>query len=468
MTRSTLIIIFFLVFSKFASAQAPEGSISGKVIDGGDQKIIDAATISLYKAKDSSLVKINLADKTGNFLFEHVPFGKYYLLATSTGHFQAYSPILEVKGSAINAGSLQLDNKTKTLAAVNVTAAIKKPFIERKIDRTVINVDAAISNAGTTALEVLEKSPGVTVDKDGNISLKGKQGVTIMLDGRPSYLSGEQLTNVLKNMPSSELDQIEIMTNPSAKYDAAGNSGIINIKTKKNKLKGLNGSITAGITQAKYTRTSNSINLNYRKGKINAFANIDYSYWKGWQDLSINRKFRDTLSKQIQTIFNQETIMHHSSTWQNIKVGLDFYANKKTTAGIVFSGFLNPGNNNGLNTTLLEDSQQAIDSILIADNTQKSKSNNVSLNVNLRHKFDTTGKEFSIDLDYLNYYQNRDQFLTNQFLDPMYNPTMPQSELKGTLPSNINIYAAKTDFTFPLKKSAKIETGLKEQLCYYR
>ena len=462
MTRLALTITFLVVFSTIASAQAPEGSITGKVIDGGDQKIIDAATISLYKAKDSSLVKINLADKSGNFLFERVPFGTYYLLATSTGHRQTFSSAVRVNSaSPIKVGVLQLATVAKKLADVNITASIKKPFIERKIDRTIINVAAAISNAGTTALEVLEKSPGVTVDKDGNISLKGKQGVTIMMDGRPSYLSGEQLTNVLKNMPSSELDQIEIMTNPSAKYDAAGNSGIINIKTKKNKLKGLNGSITAGITQAKYTRTSNSINLNYRKGKINAFANIDYSYWKGWQDLSIYRKFRDTLSKQVQTIFNQETIMNQSSTWQNLKVGLDFYANKKTTAGIVFSGFLNPGNNNGLNKTLLEDSQEAIDSILVADNTQKSKSNNVSLNVNLRHKFDTTGKEFSIDLDYLNYYQNRNQFLTNQFLDPMYNPTMPQTELKGTLPSNINIYAAKTDFTFPLKKSAKIETGLK-------
>ena len=114
-------------------------------------------------------------------------------------------------------------------------------LIERKIDRTVINVDAAISNEGSTALEVLEKSPGVTVDKDGNISLKGKQGVMIMLDGKPSYLTGPELANLLRSMPSNNLDQIEIMTNPSAKYDAAGNSGIINIKTKKNKQKGFNG-----------------------------------------------------------------------------------------------------------------------------------------------------------------------------------------------------------------------------------
>ena len=184
------------------------------------------------------LFKISLTDKTGNFLFEHIPFGKYYLLAKSTGHFQTYSQLIEVSSnSTVNAGTIQLVINTKTLNAANVSASIKKPFIERKIDRTIINVDAGITNAGTTVLDVLEKSPGVTVDKDGNISLKGKQSVLIMIDGRPSYLSGQELANLLKNMPSTSIDQIEIMTNPSAKYDASGNSGIINIKTKKNKLK---------------------------------------------------------------------------------------------------------------------------------------------------------------------------------------------------------------------------------------
>jgi iron complex outermembrane recepter protein len=462
MTRLTLLTGFFLIFSKLVSAQAPEGSIAGSVIDGGDQKIIDAATISLYKAKDSSLVKINLADKKGNFLFEHIPVGKYYLLATSTGHLQTYSSFLEVTGnSTINAGSLQLSSSVKTLAAVNINASIKKPFIERKIDRIVINVDAEITNAGTTALEVLEKSPGVTVDKDGNVSLKGKQGVIIMMDGRPSYLSGQELANVLKNMPSSAIDQIEIMTNPSAKYDAAGNSGIINIKTKKNKLKGFNGSLSAGIIQGRYTKTNNSINLNYRTGKINLFGNYNYSYWKGYEDLYILRKFRNTVTKNLETIFDQNSFMQHSSQYQNLKLGLDFYANKKTTVGVVFSGFINPSSNPGVNTTLLNNANNITDSIVVANNSDKGKSNNFSANFNLRHSFDTTGKEFTIDLDYLNYYQTKNQFLVNHYLNPDYSVRRPENDLKGTLPATINIYSAKTDFTFPLKKTAKIETGLK-------
>ena len=151
-------------------------------------------------------MKINLADKQGNFVFEEISSGKYYLLATSTSHLKTYSPVLEEDGASVSAGTLQLTAMEKTLKEVKVEA--KKPFIERKIDRTVVNVDASITNAGTTALEVLERSPGVTVDKDGNVSLKGKAGVMIMLDGRPSYLSGQELANLLKNMPSSNIDQI--------------------------------------------------------------------------------------------------------------------------------------------------------------------------------------------------------------------------------------------------------------------
>ena len=463
MTRSTLLTIFLIISSKFLIAQGvEEGSINGTITDGGDQKIIDAATVSLFKAKDSSLVKINLTDKKGNFLFEHVAFGNYYLLATSTGHLKTYSKLLRVDNPApVSAGILQLTNNVKTLSAVNVTAVIKRPFIERKIDRTVINVDASITNAGTTTLEVLEKAPGVTVDKDGNISLKGKQGVMIMMDGKPAYLSGQELANLLKNMPSSSIDQIEIMTNPSAKYDASGNSGVINIKTKKNKMKGLNGSLSAGITQSKFTRTNNSLNLNYRTGKINLFGNYGYSYWRGYNKLDLTRKFRNSSTKELETIFNQVSLMNHNSTYQNVKVGMDFYANKKTTLGVVFSGYLNPGGNTGDNTTLLKDADNQVDSIVTAISSQKRKSNNFSANFNLRHEFDTTGKEFTVDVDYLTYYQNSNQLFDNSYLNPDYSQLRTATQLLGTLPATVNIYSAKTDFVFPLKKSAKLEAGLK-------
>jgi len=443
-----------------ALAQTPNNSISGKVTDGGDQKVIDAATVSLYNGTDSSLVKINITDKQGNFEFQNVKPGKYYLLATSIGHLSTYSSLINVaENQKLSIGQLKLNNETKTLKAITVTA--KKPFIERKIDRTIINVDASITNAGTTALEVLEKSPGVTVDKDGNVSLKGKSGVMIMLDGKPSYLSGDQLASLLKNMPSSAIDQIEIMTNPSAKYDAAGNSGVINIKTKKNKMHGINGSVSTSLMQSYYAKTNNSFNINYRTGKVNLFANYSYSLWQSHRDQVIIRRFRDTNTKQIQTIFDQNIISRHRSDYNAVKAGMDFYASPKTTLGVVFSGYLNPYKEISNNQTNLNNGENHVDSIVIADYINKGNSKNFSTNLNLWHKFDSAGKEFTVDLDYLDYNQPATSLLSNSYFYPDFSVRKSPSALLGNLPSTVKIYSAKTDFTFPLKNSAKIETGLK-------
>src|SRR5258705_10795842 len=174
-----------------------------------------------------------------------------------------------------------------------VTVVAKRPLIEQKIERTIVNVEASVTNVGASALEVLEKSHGISVDKDGNISLKGKQGVQVYIDGRPSYLSGADLANMLRSMSASQLEQIEIMTNPPAKYDAAGNSGVINIKTKKNKLFGYNGSLTTGYTQGNFARFNESGNFNYRNGKINLFTNVSYNRNHRGEDLIISRNFRE-------------------------------------------------------------------------------------------------------------------------------------------------------------------------------
>jgi len=232
-------------------AQEKNGRISGTVRDQGG-KSLQSVTISLLRAKDSSMVKAAASNKSGQYEIDLIADGQYIVMASSVGFEKSYSKPLSISpaNKNVQVENLQMTEASKGLAGVTVTA--KKPFIETKIDKTIVNVDASPTSAGATALEVLEKSPGVTVDNDGNISLRGKQGVIVMMDGKQTYLSAADLANLLKNTPASALDQIEIMTNPSARYDASGNSGVINIKTKKGKNAGFNGSIMAGFTTSIY------------------------------------------------------------------------------------------------------------------------------------------------------------------------------------------------------------------------
>lgn len=443
--------------SMLGYAQNP-GKITGNIKDGGNQKIIDAASISLLKASDSSLLKTSLTDKEGNFVFENIKQGKYLVMASSLGHSKVYSSLLQITDSnAISAGTLQLVPLSKNLSEVVVVA--KRQFIERKIDKTIINPEAMISNTGSTAMEVLEKSPGVTVDKDGNISLVGKQGVVVMMDGKPTYMSNQDLVNFLKGLPSSNIDQIELMTNPSAKYDASGNAGIINIKTKKIKQKGFNGSLSTAYGQGFYPKTNNSLNLNYRLNKINVFSTISGNYRKNYQVLDIHRTYTNP-DESVKAVFEQSANALRIRENYNAKVGMDYYASKKTTLGIVLTGYTTPGSENTTNTSYLKNSSLQVDSIVTARNRENSTWRSGAVNLNARHIFDSAGKELTMDVDYVSYSSNKNQLFLNSSFQPDW-VKKSQDELRGVLPSKIDIYSLKVDYTQNLPKSIKMDAGLK-------
>ena len=456
--KKSMLSLSFALFSLCSFAQT-QGKVTGIIKDGGDKKVIIAATVSLLKAKDSSLVKVAVADSAGNFSFENIKEGSYLVSASSIGHLKVYSNSFTLNSAANSKelGILQLKEDNKTLGAVTVTA--KKPFIERKLDRTIINVESSITSAGNTAMEVLEKSPGVAVDKDGNISLKGKQGVIILIDGKQTYMSGQDLATYLQSMPASNLDQIELMPNPSAKYDASGNSGVINIKTKKNRQKGFNGSINTTYGRGKYGRNYNSLNLNYRNGKFNVFSNIGVNRAKYQQVLNIHREFLDN-SKNVDAIFDQEAKFLRNRPNNNMKLGADFYASKKTTIGIVFSGYINTGSQQGGNTSYLKDGSGIVDSVMNATNEDKEPWKNASVNLNFRHTFDSTGRELTADIDVLKYKSNRKQnFVTDNYSQDWIKKSSEQ--LISNLPATINVYSAKIDYVHPFKSGVKMESGVK-------
>jgi iron complex outermembrane recepter protein len=252
MRKNFSLLLLLIVCSLISLAQSKPGRLSGQVQDDG-QKPIAGATISLLRYSDTTLFKTAVSGKDGRFDFDNLAADKYLMMISAVGYEMMNTALLEVvSGSDTEAGRITLKSAAKNMEGVTITA--KKPFIETKIDRTVVNVDASPTNAGATALEVLEKSPGIMVNNDGAISLRGKAGVIVMLDGKPSFLSPGDLANLLKNMPASSIEQIEIMTNPSSRYDASGNAGVINIKTKKGKTAGFNGSVMAGITAGIFGR----------------------------------------------------------------------------------------------------------------------------------------------------------------------------------------------------------------------
>ncbi|HET9746683.1 MAG TPA: carboxypeptidase regulatory-like domain-containing protein, partial [Chitinophagaceae bacterium] len=298
--RNLFTVLTGLLFSVITYSQNNTGKLSGSITDES-HKPLQAASVSLLRVKDSSLVKVAMTDKEGKYEFDKLAEGKYLLSVTSAG-FQRRFEQFEITPDtiAVKAEVIWLSPDSKSLEGVTVAA--KKPFIETKIDKTVVNVESSPTSAGATALDILEKSPGITVDNDGNINLRGKQGVIVMMDGKQTFLSATDLANLLRNMPASALDQIEIMTNPSSKFDASGNSGVINIKTKKGKNNGFNGSIMIGATTSLFKpgdaiyfnpKSQNSFNFNWRKNKINFFGNYNPNAFRGMNRLSLDSRFMD-------------------------------------------------------------------------------------------------------------------------------------------------------------------------------
>ena len=450
-----------MFFAIKGMAQTIETSVSGSAVDTKNTPV-ESATISLMNAKDSSVIKIAVSNKAGKFSFTGIPYGNYFITVSSVNFNTVNSgvfPISENNSSTL-LDALILQLEPKNLDAVVITS--KKPLIEQKIDRMVVNVDASVTNVGSTALEVLEKSPGVSVDKDGNISLKGKSSVMVMIDGKPSYLGGTELANLLGNMNSNQLSQIEIMTNPSAKYDAAGNAGVINIKTKKSITQGFNGSVTLNYGQGVYAKSNNSIMLNYRTSKINTFLNYGYSINKGFMDFDIQRNFFGTNGIKISELDQQSNRINQSQN-NNLKLGLDYFINKQTTLGIVTTGFTAPQKQDGFTTSYLKNGDKNINSIEKTIRTVDNTWKNGTINLNFHSSFDSSKKDIAVNFDYLHY-----DFSGNQNITGLaYNPSLilqSSNYLKNLLPLTIDIYSGRLDHTQPLDNGVKLETGIKTSL----
>ncbi len=459
-------ILFSFLVMLFMNADAKAQllvKVSGNVINKNDQPVQNA-TVTLLRAKDSGLVKTAIADKAGKYEFVNIKPGNYLVAASSTAFAKTFSNTFEVGSQTVEVLTLSLAEAVQQLTGVNVNA--KRPFIETLLDKTVVNVEASPSSAGATVMDVLEKSPGIIVNNEGVISLAGKQGVIVMVDGKPSNLTAADLANMLRNMPASAMEQIEIMTNPSSKYDASGNSGIINLKTKKGKDPGWNGTITAGLSVSinkfydktdVFVKSPGSFNFNYRKKKVNIFGNYNPNYFTGETQLELDKIF---FYNRAITGYSYEDIRFKMKSFSNtIKAGLDLYADKKNIFGIVFNGYLLNGSPKQLASILVQNAAKQKQSDIFSLSENDLRFENFNTNLNWKHTFDTTGRELTIDADYVGYSNISKVLLTTDY----YNATgqfISRSLLRGNLPATINIYSFKSDYTKPFK-NGRLEMGVK-------
>lgn len=416
------------------------------------------ATVLLKNAADSVLSKGEISNEKGEFNFENVKNGNYFVEVQIVGLEKKYIPAISLteENPNIELGTIVMKPGSKDLKEINVVA--DKPFIEQQVDKTVVNIENSIIQNGSSVMEVLEKLPGIMADQNGRISLKGKQGVIILIDGKATALSGQDLANTLKSMPSSSIQKIEIITNPSAKYDAAGNAGIINIIMKKNKREGFNGSVSVGYGQGRYSKYNGSLSLNYKTKACNLFFNYSYSNRLGFNNLTIDRKFY--AGDSTNTIFRTENYILFPSENHSPRIGADFYLSSKTTLSLLGSGGTTQFDPTTVDHTNILDGRENVIRSYDFENASNENWYNYAINAELKHQFDSIGQELVVDLDYANYWNNSDQFFKTTYHNND-GSFLSEDLLLNDQISKLYLYSAKADYSKPLKNQYHFDAGIK-------
>lgn len=449
--RSLIALILFSTSNLIAQSTY---TITGKILNENNQGI-DLALLSLYKAADSSLVKNGFTDKDGTFIINDITANQYIFKIKYTG-YEDYSEIIELKES-ITLPEIKLKTDENVLQQVTVDGSI--PFVERKIDRLVVTPDAMVAGAGTNALEILELAPGVTIDQNGQIVVKGRTGVAVYINDKPSYLSGTELENYLRSLPAGSIKNIEIIDNPPASYDASGNTGIININIKRNTFKGVFGNASVSYRRSVYNGSNNSLNLNYNREKISFSTNLNAGFWENFQDLNINRYYLNEAGVE-QSSFKQNSFNNSGGFYLQGTAAIDLYPTDKTSLGISYKKSQTPRTADIDNTSLVSDANGNLLQRVVADNVSETTFGNDLVSFYFKQNLDSLGSKISFDADYVQYKSTNDQVFKNFQYDP--NDSLIYSDqIDGQIPSEINIYAAKVDYTKPFKNGSTFSTGIR-------
>ena len=452
---ASLFSAFLMGMCCFSFAQTKPSAIQGKVLMENNEAA-EAATVVLLKYADSSIVQSSLADRAGAFVFNNISANTYLLLATSIGSNKVYSgPYNVLAGQSITIPNLVLKLQNNQLKEIKIVA--RKPYIEVKPGKIVLNVQNSVVAEGNSAYDVLRQSPGVHVNSGNeSLSISGRQPALITIDGKPTNLTGDDLVNLLRGMQSSNIDQIEMITSASAKYDASG-GGIINIIQKKGTNIGTNGSVTAGFGYGKYYKSRAGIVFNNRTAKLNIFGNYSLDANKTSRYINTDRDifFDNILSNYNVDYNNIQKLYNH-----NFKVGADYSISSNQTIGLLVSGIVHTDDFSKDNRLKISNQNQ-LDSVIIATSALDRGTSFLNYNINYNGVLDKSGRSLSADLNYSTYSRHSNEYITNNFYTPAGIKYRDALQLENLSPSNIHIWTSKIDYVNPFSKNTRVEAGLK-------
>lgn len=429
---------FLPLFALLLATSAANGQSIRGIVKQTNGKPVEFATVTLHKTTDSVLVKGAITGEDGAYDIKGAPAGAYFLKANVIGMGEGFTPVFDYDGGDKTLESpLVLAETAKAIGQVTVTA--RRPPIEVKADKTILNVEGTVNSTGLSALELLRKAPGVTVDNNENVNVKGKNKVRIMIDGRETPLSGKDLAATLKGLQAADIATIEIISNPSAKYDAAGNAGIINIRLKKNKAFGTNGNVGIEGIYGETPKGGLNLSLNNRGKKLSTFGSYNNHYGDWHNDQSFVRE-------QNGQLFDQHATQTNESRNNRLRVGADWFANDKHTFGVLLNGSYDPGNWKGASLAKISPAgSSTVESLLDAGNTIDQDRRD--LNANLNYRFaDTSGHSLNLDFDRGFYRIRGESYQPNIYKSADGREVLDEVIYTNRTPTNIDITTGKADY----------------------
>lgn len=410
--------------------------LNGLLVDDEEAPVL-FANVALYA--DSNLVKVETTDEAGRFRMEGVDVGSYRLVASYLG-MPDLERAVDVTAGVNDLGMLRMAPAGVELAEATVTA--RRAIVEVKPDRTVFNVQGTINAVGDNGLDLLRKAPGVTVDNNDNINVLSRAGVLVYVDGKRLPLAGQQLADYLRSLTAEQIDRIDIITNPGAKYEAEGNAGIIDIRLVKNENEGANGTVNYTVSQGVYNQMNGSVGGNYRNKKLNVFGRVGFVNGRSFQQFDfINR----------QNGLRTEEDSRSTNYWRNVyyRVGTDFFLGERHTVGFLVDGFAQKNDNDNLSQTGIAPLGGSIDSILIANSLSDQTRDQNTYNLNYRFNI-AKDRSLNVDVDYGRFRNTSLSDQPNQYVTPDRETNLTRIVNAFDTPRDIDIYTFQTDYEQPL------------------